>query len=149
MRDTLHIFAQAHPAVALSPDQPVGSSAFLHHLNHTGAVGIVEDEKLVGIFTERDMLKRVIAQGLDIHTVSVRTVMTPDPVTIDINATISDAIETMVTTRYRYLPIMDRGAFTGMLDIRDTMPAVKKLLVDQKETFADLFWEPYACRLNR
>lgn len=77
--------------------------------------------KLVGIFTERDFLSRVVAAGLNSST-PVEKVMSPAPRTITTAASVHDAVEAMATGGYRHLPVVDGGGKpTGVLSVKDVV----------------------------
>ena len=65
------------------------------------------DGTLAGIFTERDLMTRVVAQHRDPETTQVGDAMTADPVTISPDTTLEQALEVMVANHFRHLPIMD------------------------------------------
>jgi len=84
-----------------------------------GAVLVMEDARLIGILTERDVL-RAVAGGLDETTV-VADWMTRDPDTLDSDETTRQAATLMIHGGFRHLPIMEGGEVVGMLSIRDLM----------------------------
>ena len=77
---------------------------------------------VVGIFTERDFLHRVVAQGLDAGSVPVERVMTGSPKTVSAAATVHQAVELMESGGYRHLPVVgDDGQPVGVLSVKDIM----------------------------
>jgi CBS domain-containing protein len=74
-----------------------------------------------GIFTERDLLRRVVAAGLDPRTAKMAQVMTRDVRTISAQATVEDALRLMVVHRYRHLLVQDGVGPIGLISIRDLM----------------------------
>lgn len=87
--------------------------------NHIGAVLVIEGEKLVGIFTERDVLQRVVAQYKDPRTTTIERVMTPNPVTITGEETVCDVMNLHAEKHFRHLPVVEHGQVVGMLSVRD------------------------------
>ena len=87
-----------------------------------GAVLVEEDGALVGIFTERDLLNRIdYSDALWSHVV-VRDVMTPMPMVIRSDDTLSEALRRLTQGRRRHLPIVDyRGHVLGLISIRDIL----------------------------
>ncbi len=73
----------------------------------------------VGIFTERDLLKRVIAQDLDPKKTLVSTVMTSKFTSVTSDSDIEDLTEIMVEGNFRHLPIIDQKALVGIISIKD------------------------------
>ena len=86
---------------------------------------VVEDNKLVGIFSERDITAKVVALGLDPNQISVGSVMTPNPDVIGPDNTAKEALAMMQSRGYRHLPIVSNDKILGILSIRDLFSAVK------------------------
>ena len=100
---------------------------------HVGAVAVVdENQRVAGIFTERDVLSRLSLSGRDPRTTPVREVMTT-PVEMATRATTpGEALATMVDRHYRHLPIVeDDGHLLGMLSIRNLLQARIDMLTRQ------------------
>jgi CBS domain-containing protein len=85
----------------------------------SGAVLIVEGEQLLGIFTERDALNKVLAAGLDPASTTVSEVMTPDPTVITPDTKVEDALQIVTEKRIRHLPIVQDGRVLGMVTSAD------------------------------
>jgi CBS domain-containing protein len=86
---------------------------------NVGAIVVVDREELCGVFSERDLLKRVVVERSDPERIRVGAVMTADPVTIDVHATVEEAMEKMRRHNIRHLPVMDGDHVTGFLSLRD------------------------------
>src|SRR5512147_1714676 len=84
-----------------------------------GAVAVVKDDNLVGIFTERDLMKRVVSHGLDVAQTIVRHVMTPDPKTVSLDDRITDCMRIMKENNFRHIPICDGKKLKGLISLRD------------------------------
>ncbi|MBL8805893.1 MAG: CBS domain-containing protein [Rhodospirillales bacterium] len=84
-----------------------------------GALMVIDGPRLAGIFTERDLLSKVVAQRRDPDTVHLGDVMTRDPDTIGPEESAFAALEMMRSRGYRHLPVMDRGRLIGMVSVRD------------------------------
>ncbi len=84
-----------------------------------GAIMVVEDLQLVGIFTERDVATRVVAAGLDPDATKLGQVMTPNPDTLKPTATVRDALDLMKMHGYRHLPVVQGRKLVGIVSIRD------------------------------
>jgi CBS domain-containing protein len=89
----------------------------LRHGN--GAVLVIDDGALAGIFTERDAVFRVMAAGLDPSLVPVGDVMTCQPVTIDPQATLGQAMLVMLDHGFRRLPVLEDGRVVGLVTARN------------------------------
>ena len=87
-----------------------------------GAVCVLDgEEKLCGIFSERDLLNRVVVRKLDPAAVSIREVMSEPRAVIECNDSPREALERMERVGSRHLPVVDGGRFVGMLSMRDIM----------------------------
>ena len=85
-----------------------------------GSVLVVTSGTLVGILTERDVL-RAAARRVDMSTSTVRDWMTPDPVTATEDTESADAAETMIGQGFRHLPVVDDGRLQGIVSLRDVL----------------------------
>jgi CBS domain-containing protein len=85
-----------------------------------GSVVVMASGTLMGIFTERDVL-RAAAARVDMSTSTVRDWMTPDPVTATGDMDSADAAETMISHGFRHLPVTERGMLQGIVSLRDVL----------------------------
>jgi len=86
-----------------------------------GAVLVVEGENLVGIFSERDVLVRVVSLQRNPMTTPVAHVMTIDPVTIDAATTVEEVLDQHSGREFRHLPVLEDGRLVGMVSVRDLL----------------------------
>jgi CBS domain-containing protein len=108
------------------PETLVGKAAKLMAKKNVGAIMVVEDERLVGIFTERDVTFRVVARGLDAQTTRLAEVMTPGPDTVDPDKSFGYALLRMHEKGYRHLPVIKDGKVVGIVSERSAMdPALE------------------------
>ncbi len=130
---------------ALSEQSTVREAAKQMADNDIAAIVVTDDDgKLLGIVTERDMTRRIIAKNLDANTVTVGEIMTRNPDTLAPGDSALDALELMRTRKYRHLPVVDDGSVVGMVSIRDLYAAVKTALEqDIRETEAFVFGDRY------
>lgn len=107
----------------------------------TAAVVILDaSQRLIGIVTERDLTRRVLAPGRDPASTPLEAIMTRNPDTLSPQDSALDALELMSVRRYRHLPVVDNGKVVGMVSIRDLYAAVKvKLEEDIREAEAFAF----------
>lgn len=94
--------------------------------NGVGSVIVVENENPVGIFTERDFLRRVVLSDDVDETIIVEEVMTPKVICVDPNYTLRDCMAIMTAERCRHLPVMRDGELTGMISIGDCAKRLSK-----------------------
>jgi CBS domain-containing protein len=84
-----------------------------------GAMLVMEDGQLAGIFTERDAITRVLGAGLDPVTTQVSGVMTENPVCVSISTTLEEAMSIISNRRVRHLPVVEDGKVLGMVSSGD------------------------------
>jgi CBS domain-containing protein len=101
------------------PGASVRTACRLMAERHCGSVLVVDRERLVGIFTERDAVQRVFACGLDPDLTFLAEVMTTEPDTIGPNERVDEAIRRMDEFGYRHLPVTENQRAVGVLSIRD------------------------------
>lgn len=94
-----------------------------------GALPVLDGTRLVGVFSERDLMKRVIVQGLDPRTTKISEVMTREIWAADVKDDHTVAMKIMSEQRIRHLPILDNGSLVGFLSLRDLL----RLELDHKD----------------
>jgi CBS domain-containing protein len=86
-----------------------------------GAVAVVDSGQLAGVFSERDIMTRVVARGLDPAQTPVSGVMSKELVIADPSEHVESAIHKMHSIGSRHLPVVDHGRLVGMISIRDLL----------------------------
>ena len=86
-----------------------------------GALLVLDSSRLIGIFTERDALFRVLAAGLDPNTTRLADVMTAQPQTIGPDEPFLHALRIMYESKFRHLPVVEFGRPLGMVSVRDAL----------------------------
>lgn len=86
-----------------------------------GAVPVLRDGELLGIFSERDLMRRVVAEGRDARQTRVTDVMTPNPVTVSPTTTLEHCMALMRTHGFRHLPVCDGHKLKGLISLRDIL----------------------------
>ena len=114
---------QRRPPVVhlMSPDQMVEEAVTTMARHQVGVVTIVENGSLIGIFSERDLLRRVIAKRRSPEKTPLREVMTPDPVTAERDEERQSGLRKMRAVGCRHLPIVVGGTVIDMLSMRDLL----------------------------
>ena len=116
------------PAVSVPESTTVREAIRIMLEQRIGAVLVVRNGRAVGIFTERDVLQRVVLSGLD-QARPVSDVMTPDPETLDLDDGIAFALNRMILGGFRHIPIVDdSGAPVAVLSQREMVSFVVALL---------------------
>jgi len=103
-----------------------------------GALVVMEGERLVGMFTERDALNKVLAAGLEPGTTKVSEVMTRDPCCISPTTTVGDAMKLVTERRFRHLPIMKDNKVLAIVSSGDLTHWLVKDQVREVQELVDL-----------
>jgi CBS domain-containing protein len=88
---------------------------------HVGAVMVVEAGKLVGVFTERDALFRIVAEERDSKTTALADVMTHNPQTVSPDQSFAHALKMMSEGGFRHVPVVENGTPVGIVSVRDAL----------------------------
>ena len=105
-------------SVTESPADPLRDAAARMWKQQTGSLLVMEGDALLGIVTERDLMKAV-ARGADLDTTPVSAVMTRSVLTVDPQTSLHEAARHMATRWIRHLPVLDDGLVVGMVSQRD------------------------------
>ena len=112
---------QNRTLVSADPAMTVSEAARLMATEKIGALPILKDRRLVGIFSERDAVFRVLARGLDPDKTLLAEVMTADPVTINGRRPLSHALRLMNDGHFRHVPVVEDGNLIGIVSVRDAL----------------------------
>jgi CBS domain-containing protein len=116
---------------ALAPGASVQRAIEMMAEHNVGAILVIaNDGKLAGIFTERDVVIRVIAQRRDPDQTPVSSVLTPHPNTLAPKSTARQALRLMHAGHFRHLPVIDEEQVVGIVSIRDLYAAVLRTMED-------------------
>lgn len=119
--------------ITAAPDKTVSQAARLMATKDAGAVLVVENSQLIGIFTERDVVFRVIAPGLDPKATLLREVMTADPKTLGPTQSYGHALVIMQENGFRHVPVVEAGQAIGIISSRNAMdPDLEEFVADQR-----------------
>ena len=110
--------------ISATPDENVLMVADRMARNRVGAVVVLDGERLAGIFSERDLLNRVIGAQRDLRATRVGDVATLDVVTIDAEQPVRSVVDTFRARRFRHLPVVRDGRLVGILSTRDFLAFV-------------------------
>jgi len=128
------------PMVMVSSDTSVMDAVRTMSEESIGAIVVKEGNRLVGIFSERDLMLRVISQKRDPEQTPIQDVMTSPVETIHRDSTVDDALKVMLEKHIRHLPILDRdGRVSGMISMRSLLHDKVQELTDQLDSLEAYF----------
>ncbi|GAB3884098.1 CBS domain-containing protein [Spirosoma agri] len=119
-------------------DETVLGALKLMAEKNIGAVLVVDDEKLTGIFSERDYARKVILKDRHSDDTRVSEVMTAQVITIEPEQTLEECMVIMSDRHIRHLPVMDNGELSGIISINDVVTAIirdQKTRIDSLESY--------------
>jgi CBS domain-containing protein len=119
--ETLQGILQGRGMFAVEEEQTVAAVVRTMADLHVGAILVLGNGALRGIFSERDLMKRVVVEERDVHATRVGEVMTTNLATIRETATVEQAMELMRKHNCRHLPVLGSGGAVGMVSMRDLM----------------------------
>ena len=112
---------EGHPLILADSSDNVRDVARKMSERNIGAIAVLDSGKLVGIFSERDLMTRVVVPGLDPDDTPVSNVMTKALVAAKPEEEICSALQKMQSLGCRHLPVVDEGNLIGMLSLRDLL----------------------------
>ena len=121
---------QMNRMCSLTPDKMVIDALELMTRENIGAVMIMEGDRLVGIFSERDYARKGIIQGRKAKTTPVTEVMTNNVFTVTPEMNVEDCMQLVSDKRIRHLPVVDENKVIGMISIGDIVSAI---ITEQKD----------------
>ena len=110
---------KGHTVLTVAPDATVINAVRTMNEHGVGSLLVMNGDEVVGIFTERDVLRRVVDSELDPQTTKVAKVMTRELVTVRQKTTVTEAMAVVTEKRCRHLPVIEDGRLLGMVSIGD------------------------------
>lgn len=107
--------------ISIVPNRPVFDALVILAEYQIGALAVIKDGELVGIFSERDYAREIILKGRSSKTTCISEVMTEKVITGKPTDLVESAMNTMLEKRIRHLPVVDHGKMLGMLSIGDIL----------------------------
>jgi CBS domain-containing protein len=126
------------PVWTISPDATVFEAIQVLAKKNIGALPVMEGEKLIGIFSERDYTRKVALEGKTSQTTKVRDILTANVTTITPRDSIEEAMRLMTAMRVRHLPVMEEGKLVGFVSIGDMVNwiiSAQTAAIDQLEAY--------------
>ncbi len=126
---------KGHDIESVHPDDSVFDAIQKLATANIGSLMVIEDDRPVGIFTERDYARSVILKGKSSPTTPVRDIMTAKVVYVQPEQTVEECMAIMTDKHIRHLPVLEDEKLIGMISIGDL---VKSIIADQKFTIEQL-----------
>jgi len=113
-----------------NPDTQVMDALRMMVDNKVGSLIIIENDQVVGVFTEQDFIRRVLLEDLDSSLTTVESAMSKNPITIEPKKTVNESLQIMTDKRIRHLPVIDENKLVGLVSIGD---CVKEVIAEQEQ----------------
>ena len=104
---------------ALAPSISIADVAAIMRQLDIGSLPVMDQDQLIGIITDRDIVVRVVAEGLDPHMETAEYHMTRNPIVAAPDWSVDRAAQLMLSRQFRRLPVMEQGKLVGYLSLRD------------------------------
>ena len=130
--------ARGRSVISVRPEAPVKEALALFVIHGIGSVPVVDPSgKLIGIFTERDVLYGDFGDSEHFHRRLIGEVMTHDPITCSADAPVSDVMDEMSHHRIGQVPVVDDGALIGMVSVGDLIKSLHEQLETENQHLTD------------
>ena len=136
IRDVLRV--KGATVLSISPDETVYEAIRQMAEHGIGALLVVENDRPVGLLSERDYSRKVILRGLRSRETTVRTIMSSPLLTISPDASVQQGLSMMTEKFIRHIPVLDGSGVMGMVSIGDLVKAViqdQESLIEQLESY--------------
>jgi CBS domain-containing protein len=122
VRSVLH--AKDNNIWSIAPDVIVFDALKIMAEKNIGALLVVQKEKVVGIFSERDYARKIVLKGESSHTTAVKDVMTSGVLSVHPEQSIDECMALMTNKHVRHLPVLENGNLIGLISIGDVVKAI-------------------------
>ena len=122
----------ARSVVTVTPSSTVYEAARLMKANKIGCVVVVDGKMIAGIFTERDLLNRVVAEDWNPRETQVSKVMTTQVVSLDCAEPLEKVFEFLSRQRFRHLPVTEKGSLLGIISLTDLAGILREAFLEPK-----------------
>jgi CBS domain-containing protein len=118
-----------------TPEMLVYDALQIMAQKNVGALLVLQEDRLAGIFSERDYARKVVLKGVSSHKIPVRDVMTAEVIFVTPEQSIEDCMALMTNKHVRHLPVMENSKVVGLISIGDV---VKAIISQHEETIKHL-----------
>lgn len=128
--------AMTRKPITISQNKTLRDAAKLMSKEHVGSLLVKEDDKIIGIMTEKDIVKKAVAELGNPAKKKVKDIMAEDLVTVNPQEDIFEALRIMRDYDFRHLPVMNDGTFVGLVTMKDILkiePDLYEILVEKIE----------------
>ena len=136
VRDLLQ--AKGRAAWSIGPQSTVYDALQLMADKDVGALLVLDDGRLVGVFSERDYARKIILKGRSSRETAVREIMTERVISVRPEQTIAECMALMTNHRIRHLPVLEAGQVSGIISIGDVVKAIitqQEFTIEQLENY--------------
>jgi CBS domain-containing protein len=126
---------KGHGYNAVGPEATAYDALEIMSEKNIGALPVVEEGRLIGVFSERDYARKVILKGKSSKSTTVREIMSGEPVTVEPSTSLRDCMVLMTNKRIRHLPVKDGETLIGIVSIGDV---VNMIISEQATTIQEL-----------
>ena len=127
------LLQKGNAVYSIDPDSCVYDALEMLEEKNLGALVVVDQEKLMGIFTERDYARKVVLKGKSSKDTPVRDIMSDRPIVVTPNTSIETCMQLMTEKFIRHLPVMDNGQLVGIVSIGDLVRST----IEEKDYIID------------
>jgi CBS domain-containing protein len=122
VKNVLH--AKDNNIWSIAPDAIVFDALKIMAEKNIGALLVMQKEKVVGIFSERDYARKIVLKGESSHTTAVKDVMTTGVLSVNPEQSIDECMALMTNKHVRHLPVLENGNLIGLISIGDVVKAI-------------------------
>ena len=116
--------------ISVSPDDKVFRALELMRDKRVRAIIVLEGDRLAGIVSQGDCAIKVLLRGADARQIAIESIMTPNPITVELNDTLEKCMGVMVQRHIRHLPVVNGGKVIGVISIGDIVKEIIRMQGD-------------------
>tara|TARA_Y100000310_G_scaffold241784_1_gene245859 strand:+ start:23454 stop:23888 length:435 start_codon:yes stop_codon:yes gene_type:complete len=127
--------------VAVTPDTNVQRCAEVMAAEHVDSAIVAENKEIMGIVTEKDLARKVVAKGLDAEEITVKDIMTTELVTVEPNKSLYEAMILLNKKKIKHLPVLENNVLVGIITVMDILkvqPSYMEILATKTEEIREV-----------